>query len=86
MFLRWMVRQDNNGVDFGLWTNIKTNQLLMPLDVHVDRVARKFNLISRKQTDWKTVVELTEKLKQFDANDPVKYDFALFGYGLEMKK
>ena len=57
----------------------------MPLDVHVDRVARKFNLITRKQTDWKTVLELTEKLKQFDADDPVKYDFALFGYGLEMK-
>jgi uncharacterized protein (TIGR02757 family) len=86
MFLRWMVRNDGNGVDLGLWKEIKTSQLLMPLDVHVDRVARKFNLISRKQTDWQTVLELTETLKQFDANDPVKYDFALFGYGLEMKK
>jgi uncharacterized protein (TIGR02757 family) len=86
MFLRWMVRNDNNGVDLGLWKDIKTSQLLIPLDVHVDRVARKFNLISRKQTDWQTVLELTETLKQFDANDPVKYDFALFGYGLEMKK
>ena len=85
MFLRWMVRNDNKGVDFGLWKRIQTKQLLMPLDVHVDRVARKFNLISRKQTDWKTVLELTEKLKKFDENDPVKYDFALFGYGLEMK-
>ena len=85
MFLRWMVRDDDKGVDFGLWKRIKPSQLLMPLDVHVDRVARKFNLIERKQTDWKTVLELTEKLKQFDPNDPVKYDFALFGYGLEIK-
>lgn len=86
MFLRWMVRRDNKGVDFGLWKQIKPSQLLMPLDVHVDRVARKFNLIERKQTDWQTVLELTEKLRQFDSSDPVKYDFALFGYGLEMKK
>ena len=86
MFLRWMVRRDNKGVDLGLWQRIKPSQLLMPLDVHVDRVARKFNLIERKQTDWQTVLELTEKLRQFDSNDPVKYDFALFGYGLEMKK
>lgn len=86
MFLRWMVRDDDKGVDFGLWKRIKPSQLLMPLDVHVDRVARKFNLIERKQTDWKTVLELTERLKQFDGNDPVKYDFALFGYGLEMKE
>lgn len=85
MFLRWMVRDDHHGVDFGLWKRIKPSQLLIPLDVHVDRVARRFNLIERKQTDWKTVLELTEKLKQFDATDPVKYDFALFGYGLEMK-
>ncbi len=86
MFLRWMVRADDKGVDFGLWKQIKPSQLLMPLDVHVDRVARRFNLIERKQTDWKTVLELTEKLRQFDPKDPVKYDFALFGYGLEMKK
>jgi len=82
MFLRWMVRQDESGVDFGLWKSIKTNQLLMPLDVHVDRVGRHFGLIERKQTDWKTVLELTENLKQFDANDPVKYDYALFGLGV----
>ena len=86
MFLQWMVRADDKGVDFGLWKQIKPSQLLMPLDVHVDRVARRFNLIERKQTDWKTVLELTEKLRQFDPKDPVKYDFALFGYGLEMKK
>jgi uncharacterized protein (TIGR02757 family) len=86
MFLRWMVRADDKGVDFGLWKQIKPSQLLMPLDVHVDRVARRFNLIERKQTDWKTVLELTEKLRQFDPKDPVKYDFALFGYGLEIKK
>ncbi len=83
MFLRWMVRSDAQGVDFGIWKNIKTSQLLMPLDVHVDRVARQLGLISRKQTDWKTVLELTENLQQFDANDPVKYDFALFGLGVE---
>lgn len=84
MFLRWMVRQDDKGVDFGLWKNIQPSQLLMPLDVHVDRVARHFNLIQRKQTDWKTVLELTENLKQFDAEDPVKYDFALFGLGVNV--
>jgi len=85
MFLRWMVRSDNKGVDFGLWKNIKSNQLLCPLDVHVERVARQLNLITRKQRDWKTVVELTENLKQFDSNDPVKYDFALFGMGVGEK-
>jgi uncharacterized protein (TIGR02757 family) len=82
MFLRWMVRQDNKGVDFGIWKKIKPAQLLIPLDVHVDRVARKFGLIERKQTDWLTVLELTEKLREFDADDPVKYDFALFGLGV----
>ena len=82
MFLRWMVRPNDTGVDLGLWKNIKTSQLLMPLDVHVDRIARRFNLIERKQTDWKTVLELTNALKVFDATDPVKYDFALFGLGV----
>jgi uncharacterized protein (TIGR02757 family) len=82
MFLRWMVRQDNKGVDFGLWKKIKPSELLIPLDVHVDRVARKLGLIKRKQTDWQTVLELTENLKTFDAKDPVKYDFALFGLGV----
>jgi len=79
MFLRWMVRKDKSGVDFGIWKKIKPAQLLIPLDVHVDRTARKLGLIKRKQTDWQTVVELTENLKQFDPEDPVKYDFALFG-------
>ena len=82
MFLRWMVRQDKKGVDFGIWKNIKPSQLLMPLDVHVDRVARRLGLLNRKQTDWKSVIELTNNLKQFDAKDPVKYDFALFGVGV----
>jgi uncharacterized protein (TIGR02757 family) len=79
MFLRWMVRKDKQGVDFGLWKKIKPSQLYIPLDVHVDRTARKLGLIRRKQTDWETVVELTENLKTFDPKDPVKYDFALFG-------
>ncbi len=82
MFLRWMVRKDKSGVDFGLWKKIKPTQLLCPLDVHVDRVARKLGLIKRKQTDWLTVLELTENLRLFDPNDPVKYDFALFGIGV----
>lgn len=82
MFLRWMVRQDDKGVDFGLWKAIRPDQLLMPLDVHVDKIARKLNLLERKQTDWKTVLELTEKLRALDPKDPVKYDFALFGLGV----
>lgn len=82
MFLRWMVRQDDKGVDFGLWKKIKPAQLQMPLDVHVERVARRLGLIARKQRDWKTVVELTDRLRAFDPDDPVKYDFALFGIGV----
>jgi len=82
MFLRWMVRQDDKGVDFGIWKTISPSQLLMPLDVHVDKVARRLNLLDRKQTDWRTVLELTEKLRKFDKKDPVKYDFALFGLGV----
>ncbi|TZF83679.1 TIGR02757 family protein [Pedobacter sp. BS3] len=83
MFLRWMVRKDNNGVDFGIWNQVKPSQLICPCDLHVDRVARKLRLITRKQTDWQTAVELTARLREFDANDPVKYDFALFGLGIE---
>ncbi len=86
MFLRWMVRQDAKGVDFGLWKKIRPNQLLLPLDVHVDRVARNLGLIQRKQTDWKTVLELTDRLKQLDPQDPVRFDFALFGMGVLGKK
>lgn len=82
MFLRWMVRQDEKGVDFGIWKNIKPSQLLMPLDVHVDRVARNLGLLHRKQRDWQAVLELTENLSAFRPEDPVIYDFALFGMGV----
>jgi uncharacterized protein (TIGR02757 family) len=82
MFLRWMVRKDKAGVDFGIWKNIKPNQLVCPLDVHVQRVARNLNLIQSEKADWKTAVELTEKLKSFDPIDPVKYDIALFSMGV----
>ena len=82
MYLRWMVRKDKSGVDFGLWKQIKPFQLFCPLDVHVDRVGRKLGLIQRKQTDWQTVLELTENLRSFDPIDPAKYDFALFGIGV----
>jgi uncharacterized protein (TIGR02757 family) len=85
MFLRWMVRKDNCGVDFGIWNKLKPSELIMPCDLHVDRVARKLNLITRKQTDWQMAIELTERLKEFDPNDPVKYDFALFALGIEEK-
>ncbi len=85
MFLRWMVRKDNKGVDFGIWNKIKPAQLICPCDVHVDRVSRKLNLIKRKQTDWLTATELTANLRTFDPLDPVKYDFALFGLGIEEK-
>lgn len=83
MFLRWMVRNDNRGVDFGLWSRIHPSQLICPCDLHVDRIARYLKLITRKQTDWQTAVELTEQLRQFDPLDPVKYDFALFGLGID---
>jgi uncharacterized protein (TIGR02757 family) len=83
MFLRWMIREDTTGVDFGIWKKMQPSQLICPCDVHVDRVARKLGLIQRPQTDWLTAVELTENLKQFDPKDPVKYDFALFGMGVE---
>ena len=86
MFLRWMVRKDDRGVDFGLWSQIKPHQLVCPCDVHVERMGRKLGLIQRKQLDWKTASELTENLKSFDKNDPVKYDFALFGLGLQERK
>ena len=83
MFLRWMVRRDSQGVDFGIWRQISPAQLVCPCDVHVDRVARALGLIQRPQTNWQTAVELTEMLKTLDPNDPVKYDFALFGLGVE---
>jgi len=83
MFLRWMVRKDDRGVDFGIWNKLKPADLICPCDLHVDRVARKLKLITRKQTDWQTALELTGRLREFDPADPVKYDFALFGLGIE---
>jgi uncharacterized protein (TIGR02757 family) len=83
MYLRWMVRKDDSGVDFGLWETIKPSILICPLDVHVNRVARHYGLLTRSQADWLSAVELTEKLREFDKEDPVKYDFALFGLGEE---
>lgn len=82
MFLRWMVRKDDAGVDFGLWKNIPASALMLPLDVHTGNVGRNLGLITRKQNDWKTVEEITEVLRTFDADDPIKYDFALFGLGV----
>jgi uncharacterized protein (TIGR02757 family) len=85
MFLRWMVRHDNNGVDFGIWKKIKPSDLICPIDLHVARVSRKLNLLSRNQVDWIAAIELTEQLRTFDPADPVKYDFALFGLGIYEK-
>lgn len=82
MFLRWMVRSDNKGVDFGLWKNISPSQLICPIDVHVARVAKKLGLLKRKQVDWLAATELTDALRQLDKDDPVKYDFALFNLGV----
>jgi len=82
MFLRWMVRNDHAGVDFGLWREIPPSALLLPLDVHTGNVARKLGLLSRTQNDWRAVEEITAKLREFDSDDPVKYDFALFGLGV----
>jgi len=79
MFLRWMVRKDKAGVDFGIWQKIKPSELICPIDLHVARVAKRFQLLDRKQTDWQAAVELTNYLKTLDPKDPVKYDFALFG-------
>lgn len=83
MYLRWMVRNDKRGVDFGIWkSSLLPSHLMCPLDVHSGNVARKLGLLKRTQNDWKAVVELTTNLRKFDANDPVKYDFALFGLGV----
>lgn len=82
MFLRWMVRDDKKGVDFGIWKFIRPSELYIPLDVHSGRVARKLGLLDRKTDDWKAVNILTERLRDFDSEDPVKYDFALFGLGV----
>lgn len=85
MYLRWMVRKDKKGVDFGLWKTIRPQQLVIPLDVHVTRVAKKLELLQRKQNDWEAALELTQNLRQFDDIDPVKYDFALFALGVTEK-
>jgi uncharacterized protein (TIGR02757 family) len=82
MFLRWMVRNDNKGVDFGMWKGISPAKLSIPLDVHSGRIARELGMLSRKQDNWKAVAELDQYLRKFDANDPAKYDFALFGIGV----
>jgi uncharacterized protein (TIGR02757 family) len=85
MFLRWMVRDDENGVDFGIWKSIPVARLMCPLDVHSGRVARNLGLLKRKQDDWKAVEELTANLRTFDPSDPVKYDYSLFGLGVSEK-
>ena len=82
MFLRWMVRNDNIGVDFGIWKKISPSVLSCPLDIHTGNVGRKLGLIARKQNDIKAVIELDKNLKKMDSNDPVKYDYALFGLGV----
>ena len=82
MYLRWMVRNDDRGVDFGIWKNISPSKLSIPLDVHSGRIARELNMLTRKQNDWKSVVELDTQLRLLDVTDPVKYDFALFGIGV----
>lgn len=82
MFLRWMIRNDNKGVDFGIWKTISPASLSCPLDVHSGNVARKLGLLTRKQNDAKALFELDTNLRKFDPNDPVKYDFALFGLGV----
>jgi uncharacterized protein (TIGR02757 family) len=82
MFLRWMVRKDDRGVDFGIWSRISPANLICPLDVHTGTVARELGLLNRKMNDWRAAEELTTALRTFDAADPVKYDFALFGTGI----
>jgi uncharacterized protein (TIGR02757 family) len=82
MFLRWMVRKDNKGVDFGIWKTISPSMLFCPLDIHTGNISRKLGLLERNSNDWKSVEELTFKLRTFDPDDPAKYDFALFGLGI----
>lgn len=82
MFLRWMIRSDDRGVDFGLWPEIPQSALMLPLDLHTGNVARKLGILKRKQNDWKAVEEITQILRRFDPSDPIKYDYALFGLGI----
>jgi uncharacterized protein (TIGR02757 family) len=86
MYLRWMVRPNDRGVDLGLWKRISTTDLMVPLDVHTGRVGRELGLLKRTQDDWKAVEELTTALRAFDPKDPVKYDIALFALGVEAGK
>jgi len=81
MFLRWMVRNDKHGVDFGIWKSINSSQLCLPLDLHTGNVSRKLGLLTRTQNDWQAVEEITAVLRAFDKKDPIKYDFSLFGLG-----
>jgi uncharacterized protein (TIGR02757 family) len=85
MFLRWLIRKDQQGVDFGIWNSIKPSELIMPIDVHVARVSRNLGILNRPQTDWLAALELTEYCRTLDAKDPVKYDFALFSLGVTEK-
>lgn len=85
MYLRWMVRNDKKGVDFGIWSKIQPKDLICPLDLHVERTARMLHLLEREKPDWKAALELTSNLKRLDPDDPVKYDFALFGISIEEK-
>lgn len=82
MFLRWMVRQDDKGVDFGIWNTIPQSELMIPLDIHVQNVSRQLGLLTRKQLDWNAVEEITSNLRKFNPDDPILYDFALFGIGV----
>jgi uncharacterized protein (TIGR02757 family) len=82
MFLRWMVRRDDRGVDFGLWQGIPASALYLPLDVHSGNTARSLGLLSRRQSDWKAVEEVTANLREIDHADPIRFDFALFGAGI----
>lgn len=83
MYLRWMVRDDGRGVDFGMWKRIPASALYLPLDVHSGNMSRALGLMERRQNDWRAVEEVTETLRGFDPQDPVKYDFALFGAGID---
>ncbi len=83
MYIRWFVRRDDRGVDFGLWRSIPMSALYLPLDLHTGNMGRALGLIRRRQNDWKTTVEITEALREFDPEDPVRYDFSLFGAGID---
>lgn len=86
MYLRWMVRSDDRGVDFGIWESFSPRDLMIPLDVHVYNVASHLGLLTRTKSDWTAVEELTDALRQLDPADPVKYDFALFSLGVEQRR